>query len=63
MADLDFEIFGCGSHFFQAKDAFNRHLNPAAPKWAMNGAVSDEPIHFRASWRWLARPSSIRRRI
>ncbi|HET6874724.1 MAG TPA: amidohydrolase family protein [Acidimicrobiales bacterium] len=41
MADLDFRFFDCDNHFYEAKDAFTRHLDPAFRKRAMQWGVID----------------------
>jgi predicted TIM-barrel fold metal-dependent hydrolase len=41
MADLDFRYFDCDNHYYEARDAFTRHLDPAYQKRAMQWAVVD----------------------
>jgi len=41
MTDLDFQIFDCDNHFYEATDAFTRHLDPAFAKRAMQWANID----------------------
>ena len=35
MADIDFRIFDCDNHYYEAKDAFTRHIEPGFRKRAM----------------------------
>ncbi|HET6963993.1 MAG TPA: amidohydrolase family protein [Acidimicrobiales bacterium] len=39
MAEIDFQIFDCDNHFYEAKDAFTRHIEPEYRKRAMQWAV------------------------
>lgn len=41
MHRLDFRIFDCDNHYYEAKDAFTRHLDPELRKRAMQWAVVD----------------------
>ena len=41
VTDLDFQFFDCDNHYYEAKDAFTRHLEPAYQKRAMQWAVLD----------------------
>jgi predicted TIM-barrel fold metal-dependent hydrolase len=41
MGHLDFRIFDCDNHYYEAKDAFTRHLDPELRKRAMQWAVVD----------------------
>ena len=39
VADLNFEYFDCDNHYYEAEDAFTRHLEPAYRKRAMQWAT------------------------
>ena len=39
--DLDFRIFDCDNHYYEAPDAFTRHIDPAYRKRAMQWAQID----------------------
>lgn len=39
MTDLDFRFFDCDNHFYEAEDAFTRHLEPEYRKRGMQWAV------------------------
>jgi predicted TIM-barrel fold metal-dependent hydrolase len=39
MEGLDFQFFDCDNHYYEAKDAFTRHLEPELRKRAMQWAV------------------------
>lgn len=41
MADLDFRFFDCDNHFYEAKDAFTRHLDPQFRKRGMQWVQMD----------------------
>ena len=41
MRHLDFQIFDCDNHYYEAKDSFTRHLDPGFRKRAMQWAVVD----------------------
>lgn len=41
MPDIDFLMFDCDNHFYEAKDAFTRHLEPEYRKRAMQWAEID----------------------
>ncbi|MDE3203862.1 MAG: amidohydrolase family protein [Acidobacteriota bacterium] len=41
MADIEFEIFDCDNHYYEARDAFTRHLDPEFRKRAMQWAEVD----------------------
>lgn len=41
MSELDFRYFDCDNHFYEAKDAFTRHLDPALRKRGMQWATID----------------------
>ena len=41
MRHLDFRIFDCDNHYYEARDAFTRHLDPELRKRAMQWAVVD----------------------
>ena len=54
--DLDFRIFDCDNHYYEATDAFTRHLDPAFRKRGMQWAEidgrqrllvggQDQPVH------------------
>ena len=40
-ADLDFRIFDCDNHYYEAADAFTRHMEPAFKKRGMQWAEID----------------------
>ena len=39
MADLDFQIFDADNHYYEAEDAFTRHIDPAMKRRCMQWAV------------------------
>ena len=39
MADIDFRIFDCDNHYYEAKDAFTRHIDPEFRKRTMQWAT------------------------
>ncbi|HUE58708.1 MAG TPA: amidohydrolase family protein [Acidimicrobiales bacterium] len=39
MADIDFRIFDCDNHYYEAKDAFTRHIEPGFRKRTMQWAT------------------------
>ena len=39
MADLPFEIFDADNHYYEAEDAFTRHLDPKMRRRCMDWAV------------------------
>src|ERR1700761_2809434 len=39
MANLNFQFFDCDNHYYEAKDAFTRHIEPAYAKRTMQWAV------------------------
>ena len=41
MADIGFEFFDCDNHYYEARDAFTRHLDPEFRKRAMQWAEVD----------------------
>ncbi len=41
MSDLGFRYFDCDNHYYEARDAFTRHLDPEFRKRAMQWAVVD----------------------
>lgn len=41
MADIDFRIFDCDNHYYEAKDAFTRHIEPDFRKRTMQWATVD----------------------
>jgi hypothetical protein len=41
MTEIDFRYFDCDNHYYEAKDAFTRHLDPAFRKRAMQWATID----------------------
>ena len=41
VADLDFRIFDCDNHYYEASDAFTRHVDPAFRKRGMQWAEID----------------------
>ena len=41
MAELSFPMFDCDNHYYEALDAFTRHLEPAFRKRAMQWATID----------------------
>ena len=32
MSQVDFQYFDCDNHFYEALDAFTRHIEPAVPQ-------------------------------
>src|SRR4029450_12238136 len=41
MASLDFRFFDCDNHYYEALDAFTRHIEPRYSKRGMQWAVVD----------------------
>ncbi|HEX6392818.1 MAG TPA: amidohydrolase family protein [Acidimicrobiales bacterium] len=41
MADIDFRFFDCDNHYYEAKDAFTRYIDPEYGKRAMQWAIVD----------------------
>ncbi|MEY2436083.1 MAG: hypothetical protein QOF97_919, partial [Acidimicrobiaceae bacterium] len=41
MAELDYRLFDADNHYYEATDAFTRHLDPAFAKRGMQWATID----------------------
>ena len=41
MADIDFKAFDCDHHYYEAEDAFTRHIDPRMAERAINWATID----------------------
>lgn len=70
MAALDFPVFDCDNHYYEAPDAFTRHLDPAMAKRAMQWAEVDGRRRLlvggrvnrfipNPTWDPIARPGSL----
>ena len=51
MADIDFRVFDCDNHYYEAKDAFTRHIEP---EFAKRGHAVGRDQRSRASARRAA---------
>ena len=60
MADLDFLAFDCDNHYYEARDAFTRHLDPAFKKRGVQWAVVNGKDRLLAGgrlWRFIPNPT------
>ena len=60
MADLSFSPFDCDNHYYEARDAFTRHLDPAFKKRGIQWAVVDGKERLLAGgrlWRFIPNPT------
>ena len=46
MADLGFEAFDADNHYYEAEDAFTRHIEPAMAKRCMQWAETVSYTHL-----------------
>ncbi|MGH9185872.1 MAG: amidohydrolase family protein [Acidimicrobiales bacterium] len=60
MAELDFAVFDADNHYYEAEDAFTRHMDPTLAKRGVQWAVIDGRRRLIANgrvWRFIPNPT------